>query len=574
MIEHLEALERGDINKLAMILPPRHTKTTLGSILLPAYVLGRNPTETCITVSYGADLSETWGRRVRNIFGDPAYQQLYPNSKLSPDSAASYRFTTTAGGEYNATGRGGPITGKGASLLVLDDLVKDSSEANSDTITRGIIEWLQSVAFTRLTPKGRALAISTRWGERDPMGWIMSQPGWTILHLPAIAESDNDPLGRKVGEALWPSQYSADTLKQTRIDIGSRVFECLYQGNVAAASGTIFKRDWFRHYDQAPGLESFFRIVQSWDTAFKTGATNDYSVCATFGESKNGFYLLSLYRGKIEFPELKRKVSELADFWKPSEIYIEDRASGQSLISELKIATTYPVIPVKADHDKETRASACTGFFEAGKILFPRDAAWLPDLEDELASFPGGRFDDCVDAICQTLNRLRGTGESLTLVKVIKEMAVTASSVGTPPRHGPQDGDECPNPNCKSTATRVMSGGEGERYLHCNQCSCDNGVTVVPADTRCPNYPDGKHRMAPAGGAMRCNGCGYTPDLRAVQSYNGIDRKQYESGRGRWGRMGQFALSNPREGPGILGGNDGTDRIDAMVNRTIFGRLG
>ena len=282
-------------------------------------VQGRNPTETIITVSYGADLSETWGRRVRNIFGDPAYQQLYPNSKLSPDSAANYRFTTTAGDEYNATGRGGPITGKGASLLVLDNLVKDSSEANSDTITRGIIEWLQSVAFTRLTPKGRALAISTRWGERDPVGWILSQPGWTILHLPAIAESDNDPLGRKLDEALWPSQYSADTLKQTRIDIGRRVFECLYQGNVAATSGTIFKRDWFRHYDQTPALESFSRIVQSWDTAFKTGATNDYSVCATFGESKNGFYLLSLYRGKNEFPELKRKVSELADFWKPSE---------------------------------------------------------------------------------------------------------------------------------------------------------------------------------------------------------------------------------------------------------------
>jgi predicted phage terminase large subunit-like protein len=291
-------------------------------------------------------------------------------------------------------------------------------------------------------------------------------------------------------------------------------------------------------------------------------------VCATFGESKNGFYLLSLYRGKIEFPELKRKVSELADFWKPSEIYIEDRASGQSLISELKIATTYPVIAVKADHDKETRAAACTGFFEAGKILFPKDVAWLPDLEDELASFPGGRFDDCVDAICQALNRLRGTGDSLTLVKVFKEMApVTASSSGYHP-------EKCPPCSLGKNADGTKMTGHETRYSPTWQILCDcgatDGVLPVATDNHCPNRAGGHDMTGIAGGRPRCQACGFQPDLRGVQSYTGLNEKHARAARLR--RLGQFALNNERRGPGILGSNDDSDRIDAMVNRTIFGR--
>ena len=421
VIEYLEQLLSGKIKKLAIIAPPRHGKSLLGSVMAPAFALGRNPSETIITISYGSDLSEGWGRRVRNILSDPDFHQVFPACQLSPDSAAAYRFTTTAGGEYSAVGRGGPVTGRGASLLVLDDLIKDSSEANSDTICRGIIDWLQNVAFTRLTPNGRVLAIATRWSERDPMGWILQQNGWTVLHLPAFAETAADPLGRETGQALWPSHYPIEALEAIRADVGSRVFQTLYQGNVSASQGTIFKRDWFQHYHERP--EKFSRIIQSWDTAFKTGATNDYSVCVTIGEAQSGFYLLALYRAKVEFPELKRQVAQQADFWRPSEIYVEDKSSGQSLIQELKLATTYPVIPVKIDRDKETRASAVTGYFESSRVLFPEGAAWLGDLEDELASFPGGLHDDCVDAISQALNRMRDSGGVLGLVRLMEDLS-------------------------------------------------------------------------------------------------------------------------------------------------------
>jgi hypothetical protein len=229
------------------------------------------------------------------------------------------------------------------------------------------------------------------------------------------------------------------------------------------------------------------------------------------------------------------------------------------------------VIPVKADHDKETRAAACTGFFEAGKVLFPKDAAWLPDLEDELASFPGGRFDDCVDAICQALNRLRGTGDSLTLVKVFKEMTkpVTASSSGYRP-------EKCPPCPLGTNPDGTKMRGHETRYSPTWQILCDcgavDGVLPATANLHCPHYPDGKHILVMTGGALRCNGCQYTPDLRAVRSYNGIDRKTCANGS--WRHLGQFALNNERRGPGILGNNDDSDRIEVIVNRTIFGGFG
>jgi predicted phage terminase large subunit-like protein len=551
MIDRIEDLRSGKIKKLAITTPPRIGKTTLASIITPAYVLGRNPTETVITVSYGSELSESWGRRVRNTLSDAAFQQVYPGCKLSPDSAAAYHFSTTAGGEYSATGRGGPITGRGASLLVLDDLVKDSSEANSDAITRGIVDWLQHVAFTRLTPNGRVLAVATRWSERDPMGWMMSQPGWTILHLPAIAESVNDPMGRKVGEALWPSHYPVEALEQIRTDVGSRVFQCLYQGNVAATQGTIFKRDWFRYYEQAPAPENFSRVVQSWDTAFKTGATNDYSVCATFGESKNGFYLLSLYRDKIEFPTLKQKVRELADFWRPSEIYIEDRASGQSLLSELKVATTYPVIAVKSDKDKETRASACTGYFESGRIFFPKNAGWLADLEDELASFPGGRFDDCVDAICQCLNKLRDSGGAYGVLDYHRDISEGKRLMPGEARVEGYRRNECPPCPLGVGLDETKKEGHATRWSPTWQILCDCGAVdgivapkprpgnLCPAEN-CELAARGIPMVALPGGAWLCQNHGQFVGQPLAKQ---MTRKQYNSGaRARGFGMGQFAI--------------------------------
>jgi predicted phage terminase large subunit-like protein len=483
-------------------------------------------------------LAEGFGRRVRNILSDRAFRELFPACQLAPDSQAAYRFETVAGGEFSAVGRGGPVTGRGASLLILDDLIKDSQEANSEAVCHGIIEWLESVVFTRMTPTGRILCVATRWSERDPVGWLMSQPGWTTLHLPAFAEA-SDPLGRKPGQALWPDRYPVEALAQIRKDVGPRVFACLYQGNVAAAAGTIFKRDWFRHYQHPP--EKFTKIIQSWDTSFKTGRTNDYSVCATLGQTQNGIYLLALYRAKVEFPELKRKVGELADLWQPEEILVEDRASGQSLVQELKLSTSHPVIAVQVDRDKETRAAACTGYFESGRVLFPEGAAWLADLEDELASFPGSLHDDCVDAITQALNRLRSaSGGVLGLVDYLKGLfdgkhtlpqellqskpqPVIASS-----RPAVEKNFTCPV--CRSTATVRLG---GPNTIHCNMCATDfdpqgNIPTVrntIIVGVNCCSNPLPQR----VSGFTRCGSCSAQSNERQAV---GVSRAWYQSHRG------------------------------------------
>jgi predicted phage terminase large subunit-like protein len=178
----------------------------------------------------------------------------------------------------------------------------------------------------------------------------------------------------------------------------------LYQQRPAAAEGVIFRREWWRTYRDQPSCS---RIVQSWDTGFKSGCDNDFSVCTTWGVNSAGYFLLSLWRGKVEFPELKRRVAWLAAEWKPNVILIEDRASGQSLVQELKNASRYPILPIKVDSDKETRAHAVTPLIEAGKVFLPESAPWLATFIDELAVFPNGTNDDIVDSVTQALNYLR-----------------------------------------------------------------------------------------------------------------------------------------------------------------------
>ncbi len=390
-----------------VVLPPQHGKST-AAMLAACWFLGRNPGLSVIWCSYGAELSEDAGRRVRDILSSDLHRAIFPTCCAAGDSAAQHRVNLTAGGSFYAVGRGGAITGRAATgLLILDDMLKDRDEAFSETIRRGLHEWFRHVAYTRLSPSAGCICIGTRWHEADLLGWLLSEhsgEGWRLLHLPAIAEA-NDALGRAEGQPLWPERFSAEELESRRRQMGSSAFVALYQGRPSAASRTVFRREWFRTYREAPA--SFSKVVQSWDTAFKTGAENDFSACTTWGVTDSGYYLLSVWRGRVEFPELKRQFANQAEQWHPHVILVEDKASGQSLIQELKQATTLPVLPVKVDSDKRARAEAVTPLFEAGKVFFPESAPWLNDYTDELATFPAGAHDDCVDSTTQALNYLR-----------------------------------------------------------------------------------------------------------------------------------------------------------------------
>jgi predicted phage terminase large subunit-like protein len=404
VVEKLEGVERGEIGRLMIFMPPRHGKSTLATQFFPGWYVGRHPDRFVITASYGQELADDFGRRVRNLVSDPLHQAIFPACCVSQDSSSVHRFSTTAGGSYYAVGRGGPITGRGADLLIIDDPLKDREEAQSETIRRSLHEWYSHVAYTRLQPGAAIVLIETRWHEADLAGWLLREHAderWDVVCLPAIAEVDEE--FRKAGEALWPERFPLPVLQQIRQSIGSAAWASLYQQRPSAAEGAIFRREWWQRFAAAP---EFTRVIQSWDTAFKSGRENDFSVCSTWGEAENGFYLLHVLRARVEFPELKRRLVELAREWNPNAILVEDAASGQSLVQELR-STALPILPVKVDGDKVARAAAVTPLLEAGKVFVPESAPWLSDYIDELAAFPTGAHDDAVDSTTQALNYLR-----------------------------------------------------------------------------------------------------------------------------------------------------------------------
>lgn len=407
IVSRLEALERGEVSRLMISMPPRHGKSLLTSTIFPAWYLGRHPDRSVIFVTYGQELSDDFGRKVRNLISEPAHRAIFPSCRLSGDSTAAHRFNIMPGGAYFAVGRGGPITGRGAHLLIIDDPLKDYQEASSEATRTALHDWFTSVAYTRLAPGGAIVLVQTRWHEDDLAGRLLTRnenESWEVLSLPAISECVES--FRRQGEALWPDRFPLAELEKIRRAIGDRAFVSLYQQRPAAAEGAIFKRDWWRFYS-SPIAISWTRIVQSWDTAFKTGRENDFSVCTTWGVSENGYYLLHLWRERVEFPELKRVVTSLAEQWKPTAILVEDKASGQSLLQELRLSTALPIVPVRVDSDKQTRAQAVTPLMEAGRVFIPESVSWAKDFVEEMACFPNGIHDDVVDSTTQALNYLR-----------------------------------------------------------------------------------------------------------------------------------------------------------------------
>jgi len=405
IIEMLEAIEKEKARRGMVFLPPRHSKTLLCNLLFSAYFLGRHPDRSIITTSYGQDLADDFGLKVRSLVSNPIHKRIFPGFRLSGDATSIRRFTTTAGGSYYAIGRGGPITGRGADLLLIDDPIKDHEEARSEAVRHSLQEWYASVAYPRLQPGAAVILIQTRWHKDDLAGWLLREhasENWTVICLPAIAEKDES--FRRAGEALWPEHYPLESLARIRAAIGGPAWTSLYQQQPSAAEGRMFKRDWWR-FDLEPPVCK--RIVHSWDTAYKTGAQNDYSACTVWGVKDNAYHLLWFWQGREEFPELKKQMHRLADQWKPTEILVEDRASGQCLIQELKRNSVLPIIAAKVDKDKESRAQAITPLIEGGKVFLPESAPWLDYFIDQFAAFPMGTHDDAVDSTTLALNYLR-----------------------------------------------------------------------------------------------------------------------------------------------------------------------
>lgn len=413
--KHLEAVERGDIRRLMVNLPPRHGKSTLCSQLYPAWYLGRNPRRHVIMATHGMDLSERNSRAARLFLQD----ERWPfECRLSVDSTSASRWNLIEGGGLFACGVDSSVTGRGADRLILDDVNHDSG---TDGENEKIWRWYCEIVLPRLEPGAAIIAMGTRFSEDDIFGRLLGAPDgneWTVLRLPAIATED-DVLGRAPGEALWPDRVPSEELQARRRGMTSRWFECQFQQNPIPAEGNLIKAEWLQRYDVTP--KRFEKIVCALDAAAKTGVRNDYSAIVTIGVTQNAFYVLDVQRAKVEFPQLLRMAQGVFERFtmenepegeehaaqRPSALYVEDTSNAVALIQSLKQETLLPIVPVKATGSKESRVEGITGTLEARKVFFPNEAPWLVDFEHELLAFPGGKHDDMVDAFTMALTQVQ-----------------------------------------------------------------------------------------------------------------------------------------------------------------------
>jgi len=405
---YLEALEQGKIKRLIINLPPRHTKTMLAAENFIAWYLGRNPTHQIIYATYSHERAGDTGLVIKRLIDSPAHRHIFPKCIVAAGSKSRNKLTTTLGGNLFSVGVGGALTGRGAHILLLDDVVKSREDAESEVSRRRIIDWFRGTAMTRLMPGGKVINLSTRWHADDLTGYLLREHAseWTTLAIPAICDDEeNDLLGRKEGEALWPEWMDEEALEERKNSIGAREFSAQYQQKPFGATGTIVDIEWFKRYKEMP--QQFDSIVQSWDTSYHKTQLHDPSVCTTWGVDKHDVYLIHVWRDRADYPEVKRQIIALHEAYGSSRVLIENRGSGISLLQELSMESRVPVKKFTPMVDKISRMAACCGFIESGHVWLPHSAPWLNDYLTELAQFPNGKYDDQVDSTSQALEFFR-----------------------------------------------------------------------------------------------------------------------------------------------------------------------
>ena len=414
----LEACRRGNIRRLIVNLPPRSLKSHAASVAYVAWLLGHDPSLQIICASYGQDLADKHARDCRTLMMSELYQRLFPQTRISSEKQSVSEFLTTAQGMRMSTSVGGVLTGRGADVIILDDPLKPD-EAMSETRRTAVNDWYDNSLLSRLNSKetGIIIIIMQRLHQDDLVGHVLETGDWKVISLPAIAEEDEDyliesPLGnrhfrRTAGDALQPERESRATLEAMRQTMGTYNFSSQYQQSPIPVGGSIVKSDWLTYYEELPAR--FFFVLQSWDTANKSGELNDFSVCTTWGVYERRYYLLHVFRKRLNYPDLKRAVAEQAREYKASSIVIEDKASGTQLIQDLRADGLFGVREYEppAGMDKVLRLHAQSVHFENGRVLLPRSARWLDDYIRELFAFPGGKYDDQVDSTTQALEYLR-----------------------------------------------------------------------------------------------------------------------------------------------------------------------
>ena len=417
MAEAFEKVARGEIKRLIINMPPRHTKSEFASYLLPAWFLGRSPDKKIIQTAHTAELAVGFGRKVRNLVNSKDYKKIFPDVSLQADSKAAGRWNTNKGGEYFAIGVGGAVTGKGADLLIIDDPQSEQEGASGDiNVFNRTYEWYTSGPRQRLQPNGAIVVVMTRWHQRDLTGQVIDASikrggadQWEVIELPASMPS---------GNPLWEEFWSLTELEALRAELRNSKWQAQYQQDPTAEESALVKREWWKTWEGRNPPDCEF-IIQSWDTAFMKNQRADYSACTTWGvfykENDEGMLapnviLLDAYKDRLEFPELKVKAMDKYKEFKPDAFIVEAKAAGMPLIFELR-AIGIPVqeYTPSRGNDKISRVNAVSDLFSSGVVWCP-ETRWAEEVVEEFAGFPNMEHDDLVDSSTQALLRFRQGG--------------------------------------------------------------------------------------------------------------------------------------------------------------------
>jgi predicted phage terminase large subunit-like protein len=399
---------RTEGTRLVINVPPRHLKSVAVAVAYPAWLLGLDPKTKIMVATYNEDLGRLHARNTRQVMESDWYKALFATSRLEIKGSRLMELRTTEGGSRKAVTVGGTVTGHGADVIIMDDILK-ADEARSEARREEAKAWFDGSLATRINNMGGGtiIAISQRLHEDDPPAHLLAK-GYDHLCLPAIAEKDEHiAVGRgvfhhrKVGDLLGRAGITADKLEAERRKMGAYHFSSQHQQNPVAPGGNIVRLEWFPSYDEEFEREDFQCVVQSWDTASSDLDGADYSVCLTFGWREKRWHLVDVLRQRLDFPELKRAVNWQHHRWTPDVVLIEDANSGKSLWQEFRATRAWRPVMWKPDRSKEERLIGVTGQLEAGMLALPVDAPWLDDFRRELRAFPYGRNDDQVDALSQ-----------------------------------------------------------------------------------------------------------------------------------------------------------------------------
>ena len=408
--DQFNRLARGDINRLIINMPPRHTKSEFASFLLPAWMIGKNPKLKIIQTTHTAELAVRFGRKAKTLIDSEDYQKIF-QTRLREDSQAAGRWETEQGGEYFAAGVGGAITGRGADLLIIDDPHSEQDALNPEALERAY-EWYTSGPRQRLQPGGKIVVVMTRWSVKDLTAQLIKSSSetkadqWELIEFPAILPNE---------KPVWPEYWKLSELESVKASLSVQKWNAQWMQNPTAEEGSIIKREWWRVWDK-PYIPPLDHVIQSYDTAFLKKETADYSAITTWGvfrlneDSEPNLILLDAIKERLEFPELKRKALEQYTYWNPETVIIEAKASGLPLTYELR-KMGIPVVnftPSKGN-DKHARVNAVAPLFESGQIWAP-DQKFAEEVVEECAAFPYGDNDDLVDSMTQAVMRFRQGG--------------------------------------------------------------------------------------------------------------------------------------------------------------------